>query len=353
MNSHTFVMGFEITTIAGSVLKPTQFSVWDQNSRFSEFLPQAPLNYFNDVLVGLQFHKMFNYVYLNENDRPQVDQLIKEICPYYSLFLNSSKKLSRIQNMQFTQPKEVSSSNAKKFETEWWKAWSHLNPQNNKWDLSKLNQCIQLINNFESDMKSTLIYNFQIGFSDQLNQQLLSLYSFLFHLRSLIALQHNTHVDDSSFESVKCDSISDYLPRADFTTNDALIYWQFKKLSTPFIGHKDKDIRIEKLFVEPMDRAFLQFNHNACALIDQLPPEYINSLPQSDLEIHLHQIQMDWLLGSSTGLLFRIREELFGLIQGYDRLFWSETNQDKVHKSTPIRFCFELDRKWRKDDQVA
>lgn len=338
MKPSSFVMGFEIKTVRGPVLKPVSLEVWNQSSNFADFTPHAPLKFMNDSLVGLQFLKLTNFANSLKH-KDFVVEATNELCPYAPLFYASADRLFKIQDkLQPTDQKLVNT-----FEEKWFSYWDSQDFSKGI-SFNKLDQAFEMISEFESQIKAPLMYNFNLQFSKKFNDHLLSMYSFLFHLRSLIALDHNIHIDDSSFESVKCDSISDYLPRADFTTNDALVYWQFKKLATPFVGHKDKDVRIEKLFVEPMQRAFDQYNHNACALIDQLPQEFLAQHTNADLEQELHQIQMDWLLGSSAGLMFRVREELFGLHHGYDKVFWPEASGQKTKKPTQFKVCFELNK---------
>lgn len=337
MKPFSFVMGYEIKTARGPVLKPLSIEVWDQSSRFSEFTPHPPLKFMNDSLVGLQFHKLTNFFGPNQPHADFIQTAVDTFCPYATLFYASAKRLHPVQK-QIT---AVDEKFVQSFEKKWFSYWESQDFSKGI-NFNKLDQALEMISEFETQIKAPLMYNFALKFSQKFNEHLLSMYSFLFHLRSVIALDHNIHVDDSSFESVKCDSISDYLPRADFTTNDAMIYWQFKKLSTPFVGHKNKDVRIEKLFVEPMQRAFDQYNHNACALIDQPPQEYLASQTNAELEQSLHQIQMDWLLGSSAGLMFRVREELFGLHHGYDKVFWPEASGQKPKKPTQFKVCFEL-----------
>lgn len=336
MKPSSFVMGFEIKTVGGPVLKPVSLEIWDQNSRFAEFTPHAPLKFMNDSLVGLQFHKLTNF--LNAPTQAEyINHAIEELCPYSTLFHASADRLLQFQNKL----KLVDEKTVHAFEQQWFAHWVAQDfPKGISFN--KLSQAFDIISDFEAKIGAPLMYNFTLQFSKKFNNHLLAMYSFLFHLRSLIALDHNTHIDDSSLESVKCDSISDYLPRADFTTNDALVYWQFKKLATPFIDCTDKDVRIEKLFVEPMQRAFDQYNHNACSLIDQLPQELLSHHPNADLEQILYQIQMDWLLGTSAGLLFRVREELFGLHHGYDQVFWPEASNQKPKNPTQLKVCFEL-----------
>jgi hypothetical protein len=164
----------------------------------------------------------------------------------------------------------------------------------------------------------------------------------LFHLRSVVAVDWNAHVDDPSHEAVHVDSITDYIPKAEYVVNDAIMYWQFLKLSHPFVAGKNSDVKVEKLFVEPMRKAFMTSMHNACYLIDHLPKSFIERMGPGELEEALYLVQMDWLLGSEAGLLFRIREELYGLQNGYEKIFWHELEGHSKKKAFNLSLCFEL-----------
>lgn len=89
-----------------------------------------------------------------------------------------------------------------------------------------------------------------------------------------------------------------------------------------------------------MAKAFQKYSHNACHLIDHLPESFLNALNPVDLEEALYLVQMDWLLASPSGLLFRIREELFGLQEGYTKVMWKDCQPDpraSAHKL--ISYC--------------
>ena len=330
-------MGYEIKTANGPVLKPTEIKIWDQNSRFSEFTPQAPFKYMNDALIGLTFQKMSGFKNLTFTDRVFAEQSLKALEPYFELYQKSATKLKSV--IQKIKPEhQLAAENFEKKFNDFWSQTITATELSFKF----FGKALEIINSFENELGKPFIYNFSVKFSEGFTEKLVCFYSLLFHLRSVIALDHNARVDDTVFESIKCDSIADYLPKADFTVNDAMLYWQFKKLSTPFVSHKDKDIRIEKLFINPLERAFFQYNHNACALIDNLPQGFLTSHSQTELEDLLHDVQMDWLLGSSTGILFRLREETFGLVHGYDKIFWPDAIAAKNKKSSSLKICFEL-----------
>ncbi len=351
MTKNLFQMGIEIKTAAGAVLKPEQLRFWDLTSagvppQIKNLTPESPFKYNTDAILGLCFHKMTDYKFLTPEERQFAMQAYRSFDPYTELFQKSAPRVKSLRgNFKATLKNE-------NFEKQMTEIWSEVF-QDKTIVFSKLEKALDCLSEFELSMETAFLYNFNVQFSEKMNEKLICFYSFLFHLRSLMAIDHNAHVEDSSFESVKCDSISDYLPKSDYTVNDAMLYLQFKKLSVPFISHKDKDIRIEKLFVEPLMKSFNQYNHNACCLIEQLPKSFINSLATSELEEALHHVQMDWLLGSEAGLLFKIREELFGVTEGYEKIFWPELALAKPKAATNLNICFKISHKDLSKDYAA
>lgn len=336
-------MGYEMQTESGAVLKPTGLQIWDKSSHFSEYIPQAPFKFLTDALVGLTFHKMSGFKYLDSMEKTFAEQAYLSMDPYPELFKKSAQGMKAIRKGE--SKKKNTNLQCQLIIENFQKKMNKIFDQvflKNKVDFTQLNEALQTINDFENQTGSPFLYNFYLQFSPEFNERLLAFYSFCFHLRTIIAVDHNAHVEDTSLQSVNCDSISNYLARADYTANDALLFWQFKKLSKPFVGHKDKDNRIDMLFVSPLERSFYQYNHNACCLIDQLPESFLNSMSNTELEEALYQVQMDWLLGSETGLLFKIREELFGLTQGYEKIFWPEASNQRPKKASKLKLCFEI-----------
>lgn len=348
MKTSQIQMGIEIKTKHGAILKPHHIQFWDLKcpathsaipKHFSGHTPQHPFKYFTDAILGLCYHRMNDFKFLTPEDKKFATQAYHSFDPYSTLFSKSAQRVKALRN-ELSSPVGQHAAFEKKMTALWEKTFSQPSVH-----IEDLNAVLDCISDFEHSLDVAFLYHFAIQFSEHFNEKLICFYSFLFHLRALVALDHNAHVDDSSFESIKCDSISDYLPKSDYTVNDALLYWQFKKLSTPFVGHKDKDTRIEKLFVDPMLKSFNQYNHNACCLVDQLPKSFLNSLPHNDIEEALHHVQMDWLLGSEAGMLFKIREELYGIIEGYDKIFWPEVSASAPKKATNLNISFHLNEK--------
>lgn len=349
-------MGIEIKTKSGAILKPQQIQFWDLNcpathtaipKHFSGTTLHHPFKYFTDAILGLCYHRMNDFKFLAPEDKKFALQAYNSFDTYSALFSKSTPRVKSLRK-ELNNPTGQYAAFEKIMTAVWEKTFSQ--PVIHFEDLNATLECLS---EFEDSLDVTFLYNFSIQFSERFNEKLICFYSFLFHLRALIAVDHNAHVDDTSFESVKCDSISDYLPKSDYTVNDALLYWHFKKLSTPFVGHKDKDTRIEKLFVDPMLKSFNQYNHNACCLIDQLPNSFLNSLSHSELEEALHHVQMDWLLGSEAGMLFKIREELYGITEGYDKIFWHEVSASTSKKATSLNISFKLNEKDLAKEYVA
>lgn len=353
MKKNDLQIGIEIKTQPGPILSPTHIHFWGPQSTqkpiyLTNMVPQSPFKYYTDALLGLCYHKMNDYKFLSIEDKNFAIQAYRTLDPYSELFAKSSTRVKSLRKGT-KPPPPLAIENFEKQMTEiWQKTFSEKTVS-----LAELEKALQNLTDFEHSLEGPFLYNFSLELSHAMTEKLICFYSFLFHLRALVVVDHNAHVDDLSFESLKCDSITDYLAKADYTINDALLYWQFKKLSLPFVGHKDKDTRIEKLFVDPMLKHFNHFNHNACCLIEQLPKSFLSSLSVNELEEALHHVQMDWLLGSEAGLLFKIREELYGLIDGYDKIFWPELMDSKDKKATGLNLYLQLTDKDLSKEFVA
>ncbi|MEK6628296.1 MAG: hypothetical protein AABY53_06690 [Bdellovibrionota bacterium] len=344
MSHENLQMLIEIKTQNSAILKPHEMRFWDLKSNdnpkhLHNLVPSSPFKFYTDAILALCYHKMTDYKFSTAEQKSFSSTAYRTFDPYTEIFHKSAPRVKSLRSKDLTQ-----NLHFENFEKKMTEAWSQAFSKN-AISFPKLVAALDCISEFEHFISAPLIYNFSIQFSEKFTEKLICFYSLLFHLRSIVAVDHNAHVEDSSYESVKCDSISDYLPKSEYIINDALLYWHFKKLSVPFVGHKDKDVRLEKLFIEPMHKHFKQYSHNACNLIDQLPPSFLNSLNHTELEEALHHVQMDWLLGSEGGLLFKIREELFGVLDGYDKIFWPECSNLKPKQASTLNLCFELSEK--------
>lgn len=334
-------LGFDVTLEKGETMQPLKVQFWSQEAQFAKFKPAAPFKYMADALVGLSLVKL-NHFIKSPVATPHMDygfatDAWRALDPHVELYERSLPRIRAIQShIAVVNPQWCAEFEAQfdgLFESAI-KPWGV--------DLTALWPLVDCFAAFEQKIGRPLLYNFGLNFSKPFTEKLQYFYSFLYHLRSLVAVDHNAHTEDPSHEGVKVDAITDYLPRAEYVVNDALLYYHFKKYSRPYSGPKTPDSRVEKLFVGPMEKAFHKYSHNACHLVDNLPESFLSSLNPLELEEALYLVQMDWLLGSPAGVLFKIREELYALSNGYEKIFWKDVEPQFHAKPTSLQICCEV-----------
>lgn len=342
--SSSFKFGFDIVTEKGVCPRPVAVKAWTKKDRFEKSGAQKPFKYMADALCGLALTRLNSNVscpvQMPHADASFCNMAWQAIDPHFELWKRSQ---DRVQSMRL-EVRKVDAQTCAEFEA----AFSAVLEKSftpDGIDLKALWPLIDQISALENKRYAPLLYNFGLKFSPAFTQKLHYLYSLCFNLRSVVAVDWNAHIDDPSHEAVRVDSITDYIPKADYVVNDALLYWQFSKLAHPFVAGRASDVKVEKLFVEPMKKAFHSASHNACHLIDHLPKSFLEKLESSELEEALYLVQMDWLLGSEAGLLFRLREELFGLQNGYEKIFWHDLQDGPVRKGANLSLSFELSEK--------
>ncbi|HEX7675692.1 MAG TPA: hypothetical protein VF412_16065 [Bdellovibrio sp.] len=334
-------LGFDVTMDKGTTLKPLKVQFWSQETDFKKFSPTEPFKYMADALTGLSLVKLNQYI-KSPVATPHMDYSFacdawKALDPHVELYERSQTRVRALQSHLAVVDPKLCADFENHFNESFdmaMKPWGV--------DLTALGPLLETFTWFEKQVGSPLLYNFGLNFSKPFMEKLHCLYSFLYHLRGLVAVDHNAHVEDPSHEAVKVDAISDYLPRAEYIVNDALLYWSFKKYAQPFTGPKTPDSRVDKLFATPLEKAFHKYSHNACHLVDNLPKSFVSSLNPVELEEALYLVQMDWLLGSPAGLLFKIREEIFGLQSGYEKVFWNDVEPKHHSKPVNLHLCCEV-----------
>ncbi|MGZ3771352.1 MAG: hypothetical protein ACXVCP_16380 [Bdellovibrio sp.] len=341
MKHKSLRLGFDVTLEKGTTLKPLKVQFWSNEENYNKFKPTEPFKYMADALTGLSLIKLNHYI-KSPVATPKMDYAFacdswKALDPHIELYDRSQPRVRALQSHIAV----VNPSICAEFE-------NHFNEQFETvikpWgvDLTALWPLLDNLTWLETKMNTPLLYNFGVNFSKPFMDKLHTLFSFLYHLRSLVAIDHNAHIEDQSHDGVKVDALTDYLPRAEYIVNDSLLYWNFKKLSQPFSGPKAPDSRVENLLVNPLEKIFQKFSHNACHLINNLPKTFLASLNPIELEEALHLVQMDWLLGSPAGLLFKIREEIFALQSGYEKIFWKDAEPNFHDKQVALHLCCEL-----------
>lgn len=341
MKHKPLMLGFDICLDKGATWKPLKVQFWNTEAQWKKLAPSEPFKYMADALVGLSLIKLNHYI-KSPVANPQIDYSLacdafNTLNPHCELYERSQPRVRSLQShLAMVDPTVIS-----EFETHFNECFeSAITPWG--FDLTALGPLLDTFSWLEGKMGAPLLYNFGLNFSRQFVDRLHVLYSFLYHLRSLVAIDHNGHCEDPSHEGVKVDAITDYLPRAEYVVNDALLYINFKKLAQPYNSPKSPDARVEKLLVNPLEKAFHKYSHNACRLVDSLPPTFLSSLSPVELEEALYLVQMDWLLGSPAGLLFKVREEIFGLQNGYEKIFWSDVEPTSHSKHVTLSLCCEV-----------
>lgn len=330
MKNNSLKFGYDLTLESGPVLRPSHLEIWaSEKKSTSDQLHHEPTKYLTDALLGFAFYSVNDKA--NGNTANLCREYWGQIEPHLQIYKESQMRVQSLkQKTHFEHPKVVEN-----FE-------KHMSSTLNEAftetgvdfkELLNLLDCIQFL---ESESKSTILYNYSYPFSENFLKQLQRLESFLFNLRGLVAYDYNNHIQDPSHEAIKVDSVTDYLPKGDYIVSDAIMYWQFKKLTHPFVAGTKSDVRLEKLMVQPLTSLFNQYIHNACSLIDHLPESFLQRLHVHEMEEALYLVQMDWLMGTGSGLLFKIREELYGLQNGYEKIFWPELIGRKGQKPTQL-----------------
>ncbi len=357
MKKKSIQLGFDVKMEMGSTWRPLQIHFWNHKKDFKNITPAKPLKYMGDALTALSLIKLNHHV-KSPVANPNMDysfafEAWQSLEPHAVLFARSSPRVQALQNELKKsvrlninhQSHETSAKNFAQISANFENQFNDLlGMAMTPWGI-ELTALIPLLESFadlEKKLDSLILYNFNLQFSKPFMETLHTLYAFLFNLRGIVAVDHNAHIQDPSHEALKVDSIYDYMPKAEYITNDALLYWSFKKLALPFCNPKSPDQRVEKLFANPLKNAFQKYSANACLLIDNLPSGFMNSLNPVELEEALHLVQMDWLLGSPAGLIFKIREELFGLHSGYEKIFWKDAEPIFHDQNFNLQLCFEL-----------
>lgn len=324
-------LGFDVKVESGAALKPYQIHFWKEDE-FKHQAPEAPFHYMSDALVGLSL------VHLNQHLKSPFNgpKMNYSFCyeawlalePHHELFQRSQPRVNALRENLKPENKDVLAYFERNFS-------DVLDSAIHPWgvDLNHLHHLIEAIDYLETKIERPLLYNFSLKFSKPLVDKLHYLHSLLFNLRALIALDYNAHIQDASHEAVKVDSITDYLSKAEYVSNDALLYLNFLK-------QKDK---MPAATFENMKKSFKSLSHNSYCLVESLPKSFLNSLRQEELEESLYIVQMDWLLGTDAGLLFKVREELYGLSEGYDKVFWPDAQNKEPHNPGKLSVSCKLE----------
>ncbi|GEM_PF-3472695 len=308
-------LDYKITAEKNDIARPLALEILSPSG---ESLPYIePLKYHSDALVGLNLSLL---------QMPSKQRLTHE--NYYfleHLDPHIALKHSRLVNIQNPVEKKHSHSTLspihnKTLSTFFESFYSILNHNNKsqQLNLQGLTEIIPLIDNLESSLKKPILFNTSLNITEQLAFDASLLANLLFNLRALVINDYNHQISDPSFESLRVDSVYDYLSKLDSISNDALLYAQFKRL----------EAQIPSLVAQRLKDAFFNYTSMGVTLIDSVEKSPAYYFSQQDPWDSLNKFQLDWLFGTHAGILYRLREELHGIKQGYHNVFYSDLSPD-------------------------
>ncbi|MGE3759991.1 MAG: hypothetical protein AB7H97_19645, partial [Pseudobdellovibrionaceae bacterium] len=332
MPTKSTTLGFVIESNPGAFVQPKSFHFL-KDSKEAGVKPSQPFPYLTDLLCALPAHRLFKE--LSEIKTPEYPEWLENAWEFLDSHLalyQRAEKRARSFRPKKAFVDENSQRLCKSFREIVESCFS-----GGKFNFDPLSSLAESITFLEKKLGEPLVYNFKFSLPDSDRALLFALYSFLYYQRALVALDFNSQVKDSAFECVKVDPINDYIPRADYTVNDALLYKELHKL-------------VEKLpdTQNHMDALFREYAHNAYYLANAIPTAFSGKLRRDECEESLYSIQMDWLLGADSGLLFRLREEVYALSEGYEKIFWTDYSHQSESTQSHLEVCTKVDHEWLK-----
>ncbi len=313
MKPNSFQFNFELQFESAPSPQPEKF-IWLENKKSDQ--PQGPMRFWSDAHLALY------YFLLNENPEKlsQSQQLIENTDPHHILWLDSCARIESLHKLKKSnlQAPVHFEQKVEEFISE---VFSKATVSN-----KDLVQFAEIIEELELKRDRPFLFDFSLTLSPNTIRQLRWFYGFLFSQRALCATIHNQTISDPAFEALKMDSITDYIYKPEYILKDALLFHEFKKLTQNFSNE-----------FKPMKKLFFTHSSSAALLVENLPNDFLNSLPQEKKEEVLHLAQIDWLMGSATGILFKIREELYGLSDGFEKIFWKDLLEAPLHRHNPFQ----------------
>lgn len=325
-------IAFRIESAPGAFVQPHKFVFLKDDPSGSSETHHEPLPYMADLLCALPAFQLFKHM-APQAKRPEfptwLDGAWEALDANVALFQRAEKRAE-----SFRPSKSFPSEDMKNFCRSFHDILGSC-MSSNTFAFENLHSLAESISFLEKKMGEPLMFNFKMKLPAKERNLLFALYSFLYHMRALVALDFNSRVTDTAFECVKVDPLHDYLAKAEYTVNDVLLYKELHKKLTAENRHL-------------IDGAFRQFAHNAFYLAAAMPANFSDKLHRDECEEALYMAQMDWLLGTDSGLLFRLREEVYGLTEGYNKIFWTDYVNSPERKQGNLQIFTHVDEKWLK-----
>jgi len=178
-------------------------------------------------------------------------------------------------------------------------------------DLTKLMSLISLFERMETQLKRPLLFNFDLALPNDILGCFHVLANLLFYVRALVLSDYNQQIQDPTFEAIRMDSVSDYLPKLESVAHDATIYAHFRRL----------EAQMPTLVAQRLKDVFQSHSAMGATLIDAIERNKPSQSFGKDLCENMNRVQIDWLFGTPSGICHRLREELVALRDGYQNVF--------------------------------
>ncbi len=304
---------------------PLQLNTHINLSQEPEGHPYAPLPYFTDALLGLSAYKILRNI-KEGNPSTKENQLISQLWqglePLYEVYQRSHQ---RVHPLLHTKPSFQQTELEKSLEQSLIEILKQ-SCSSESIQLDALLNFIDSINYFESKRSQPLLFDTQLHLSEVGLNTLHTLNSLLCNLRAISAIYYNSKRKEVLYESLHIDSVKDYFHAPDLLTNETMLYYQFLKACK----QKPSDESLKN----SLTKAFRNHLPHSHYLVHALPEKFFTNQSSELLEQSLYTFQIDWLLGSPAGLLYRIREELIGIKEGYENTFWPELQNEESEEPT-------------------
>ncbi len=307
---------------------PTLLKYEINSSGFTQQPFQAPLPYFTDALLGLSAYKLTLHskeYSSNTEEEDAVTQLWQGLEPLHEVYQRSFQRVKSL--LQFS----TNNKSPSEFEQKLEQGIADIlktSCNDNEIDFMELSSLLDCIDYFETKRHKPLLFDLQLQLPTATMEQLHTLNSVLYNLRALTAIYYNSHRKESLYETLHLDNVKDYFHAPDLLTNDTLLCHQFLTLK--------KKGEITGTGEGTLEKAFKNYLPHSYQLVQCLPESFFLNQSAEQLEQSLYSFQIDWLLGTPAGLLYRIREELNGLREGYEQTFWPELQHAEAEDSINI-----------------
>jgi hypothetical protein len=165
--------------------------------------------------------------------------------------------------------------------------------------LKMLLPLLPLFEKLETQIRSPILFNFELDLPVEILGSFHILSNLLFYLRALVVTDYNQQIEDPAFESIRMDSVHDYLPKLDSISHDAVIYYHFLRMET----------QMPTLVAQHLKGAFQTHASMGATLIESLKRFRPSHIFGQDLS-EMNRIQMDWLFGTPAGICYRCAKRL-------------------------------------------